>query len=115
MGEPARKLEENHPITVASPRRYSSADIRAALLGRVGPIETGQEADGRWFARVVDVEGAFARGATLEAAIEEVKEIGLRLIRERTAADLEATFKAMPGDFLAELDAIGTSPRRRTK
>lgn len=105
MGEAARNLEtETEPGPSVVRRRHSPADIRAAIVARIGPIETEQESDGRWLADVPSMPGVMAYGATREAAIAAVQEIGLRLVRERTAAEFKAAFEAMPEDWKADLD-----------
>ena len=46
-------------------------------------IETEREADGRWLAEVIEINGALAYGPTREVAIAHAQALALRVIAER--------------------------------
>ena len=58
------------------------------------PIETGREADGRFWADVPSLPGVMAYGATAEAAVQAVQALALRV-----AADLIDAGEPLPEPF----------------
>jgi len=58
------------------------------------PIETGREADGRYWADVPALPGVMAYGATRHAAIQAVQSLALRV-----AADLIDAGEPLPTPF----------------
>ncbi len=62
------------------------------------PIETEQEADGRWIAEITPLSGVFVYGQTREEAIARVEALALMVIADR----LEH------GESLPELDDMSS-------
>lgn len=58
------------------------------------PIETGRETDGRYWADVPALPGVMAYGTTLEAAVQAVQSLALRV-----AADLIDAEEPLPAPF----------------
>ena len=46
-------------------------------------IEVEQEADGRWIAEVIELQGVMAYGATTEQAQANVQALALRVVADR--------------------------------
>ncbi len=46
-------------------------------------VESGQEADGRWLAEVVELPGVLAYGTRQEEAVSRIQALALRVVAER--------------------------------